>query len=42
MIAPLTDYINNPIYPEPPEESEYFSASHERMYLDLKSKLRIY
>ena len=37
MIAPLTDYINNPIYPEPPEESEYFSASHERMYLDLKA-----
>ena len=37
MIAPLTDYINNPVYQELREESEYFSASDERIYLDLRA-----
>ena len=35
MRAPLTDFINNPVYMELHEESEYFSASDERIYLDL-------
>ena len=34
-IAPLTDYANNLIYQELPTESEYFSSSDERLYLDL-------
>ena len=36
-IAPLTDYVNNPIYQELPTESEYFSSSDERVYLDLRA-----
>ena len=36
-IAPLTDYINNPIYQELPKESECFSTRDERIYLDLKA-----
>ena len=36
-IAPLTDYINNCIYNELPEESEYFSTTDERIYLDLRA-----
>ena len=36
-IAPLIDYINNPIYQELPTESEYFSSSDERVYLDLRA-----
>ena len=36
-IAPLTDYINSPIYQELLEESEYFSTSNERIYLDLRA-----
>ena len=36
--APLTDYINNPIYPELIEKDEYFEVnSDERIYLDLKA-----
>ena len=33
----MTDYINNPVYQEPPTGSEYFSSSDERVYLDLKA-----
>ena len=40
MIAPLRDYINNPVYQELREESEYFSASDERTYLDLRASYR--
>ena len=36
-VTPLTDYINNPIYQELPEESTYFSSSNERIYLDLRA-----
>ena len=36
-VAPLTDYINNPIYQELPTESDYFSSSDERVYLDPKA-----
>ena len=35
--APLTDCINNPIYQELPTENEYFTASDERVYLDLRA-----
>ena len=28
-VAPLTDYINNPIYQELPTENDYFSSSDE-------------
>ena len=35
-IAPLTDYINNPTYQELSDESDYFSTSDERIYLDLR------
>ena len=34
-IAPPTDYINNPIYQELPDESDYFLTSDKRIYLDL-------
>ena len=36
-IAPLTDYINNPIHQELPEESEFFSTNCERIHLDLRA-----
>ena len=37
-VAPLTDYMDNPIYRELPDEHEYFSLkSDERMYLDLRA-----
>ena len=36
--APLTDYINNPIYQELIDEDQYDgNASHERLYLDLRA-----
>ena len=39
--APLTDYINNPIYPEMIDKDEYFEGkSDERIYLDLKASSR--
>ena len=38
-IAPLIDYIHNPIYKELPEETAYFTASHERIYLDLRGSM---
>ena len=35
-VAPLTDYMDNPIYRELPDEEEYFGLkSDERLYLDL-------
>ena len=37
-VAPLTDYMDNPIFRELPDEDEYFSLkSNERMYLDLRA-----
>ena len=35
-IVPLTNYINNPIYQELSDESDYFSTSDERIFLDLR------
>ena len=36
-IAPLTDYINNPVYQELPTQNEYFNSANERIYLDLRA-----
>ena len=37
-VAPLTDYINNPIYQELIDEDDYFNTkSDERIYLDLRA-----
>ena len=37
--APLTDYINNPVYPELIDKDEYFEVKNdERIYLDLKAR----
>ena len=37
-IAPLVDYIDNPIYRELPTEEEYYAkTSDERVYLDLRA-----
>ena len=36
--APLTDYINNPVYQELIDQSDYDSVkSDERIYLDLRA-----
>ena len=40
-VAPITDYINNPIFQEPPDEDAYYSVtSDERIYLDLRATCR--
>ena len=37
-VAPLTDYMDNPIFRELPTEEEYFDLkSDERVYLDLRA-----
>ena len=37
-VAPLTDYMDNPIFRELPDEEEYFSLkSDEKIYLDLRA-----
>ena len=37
-VAPLTDYMDNPIFRELPNEDEYFSLkSDQRVYLDLRA-----
>ena len=37
-VAPLTDYMDNPIYRELPDEEEYYSLkSDEGIYLDLRA-----
>ena len=37
-VAPLTDYINNPIYQELIDEDDYFNTkSDERIYLGLRA-----
>ena len=37
-VAPLTEYMDNPIFRELPDEEEYFSLkSDERVYLDLRA-----
>lgn len=38
LIAPLTDYINNPIYYELPDDT-YFSLSDEQIYLHLRDSM---
>ena len=36
-VAPLSDYLNNPVFQELPSEDEYFDVrSDERMYLELR------
>ena len=38
-VAPLTDYMDNPIFRELPDEEEYFGLkSDERIYLDLRER----
>ena len=37
-MAPLTDYMNNPIFQELPDEDKYFDAMNDdRVYLDLRA-----
>ena len=37
-VAPLTDYMNNPIFQELPNEDKYFDATNdERDYLDIRA-----
>ena len=37
-VAPLTEYMNNPILQELPDEDKYFSiTNNDRMYLDLRA-----
>ena len=37
-VAPLTDYMNNPIFQDLPDEDTYFSVkNNERAYLDLRA-----
>ena len=37
-MAPLTEYMDNPIFQELPDEERYFSdKSDERIYLDLRA-----
>ena len=39
-IVPLTDYVNNSVFQELPEESEYFgNSSDKRIYIDLRDSL---
>ena len=36
-VAPISDYIDNPIFQELPDEETYFSLkSNEKVYLDLR------
>ena len=38
-VAPLTDYMDNPIFRELPDEEEYFGLkSDQRIYLDLRER----
>ena len=37
-VAPLTEYTNNPIFQELPDEDQYFDVTNdERIYLDLRA-----
>ena len=37
-VAPLSDYMNNPMYQELTPENQYFDVkSHEGLYLDLRA-----
>ena len=37
-VAPVSDYVDNPIFQELPDQETYFSAkSDERIYLDLRA-----
>ena len=38
-VAPLRDYINNPIYQELIDEDYFDARSDERIYLDLRASL---
>ena len=35
-VTPLTDFINDTIYPEVPVEEQYFITSDDRVYLDFR------
>ena len=35
-IAPFSDYANNPIYQEPPSQSNYFRSADEKIFIDLR------
>lgn len=37
-VTSLPDYANNPLYQNLPKESDYFSSSDERIYIDLRDK----
>ena len=40
-VAPLTEYMNSPIFQELPDEDKYFSETNDdRMYLDLRATSR--
>ena len=37
-VAPVSDYVDNPIFPELPDQERYFKVkSDERIYLDLRA-----
>ena len=37
-VAPVSDYVDNPIFQELPDQETYFSAkSNEKIYLDLRA-----
>ena len=36
-VAPLTDYMNNPIFQELPDEDTYSDVTNDRIYLDLRA-----
>ena len=38
IVAPLTEYMNNPIFQELPDEDKYFSVTNDdRISLDLRA-----
>ena len=38
VCPPLTDYLNNPIFQELPDQDNYFDAANDdRVYLDLRT-----
>ena len=40
MIAPLTDYINNPVFKEVPDKEGYYGdGSDKRIYVDLRNSM---
>ena len=40
MVAPLTDYINNPVFKEVPDKEGYYGdGSDKRIYVDLRNSM---